>query len=90
MRQRVPAPANQEKIVGTKVRILTDVNVQGVDYKPNQVVDVPAAIAKQLAGAGSADASADAVAYCVDELKAEVIVHQKPESGDTEQSTDPQ
>ena len=76
--------------MGTKVRILADVNVQGVDYKPNQVVDFPAGIAKQLAAAGNADASAEAVAYCTDELKSEVVVHQKPESADAEQSAENQ
>lgn len=76
--------------MGTKVRILADVNVHGVDYKPNQVVDLPADTAKQLAAAGNADASKEAVAYCVDELKVEVIVHQKPAAADAHPSTETQ
>ncbi len=76
--------------MGTKVRILSDVKVQGVDYKPNQVVDLPANIAKQLAASGSADASNEAVAYCVDELKSEVVVHQKPAEADAAQPAETQ
>ena len=72
--------------MGTIVRILADVKVQNVDYKPNQVVDFPAALAKQLTTSGNADAAPEAVAYCTDELKAEVIAHQAPTSADTEQT----
>lgn len=76
--------------MGTKVRILSDVKVDGVDYKPNQAVDLPAGLAKQLAASGSADASAEAVAYCVDELKSEVVVHQKAAAADAEQPVETQ
>lgn len=76
--------------MGTKVRILSDIKVQGVDYKPNQVVDLPADIAKQLAASGSADASKEAVAYCVDDLKSEVVVHQKPAEADAAQPAETQ
>lgn len=68
--------------MGTKVRVLADSQVEGITYKPNQVVDFPAGVAKQLVAAGNADASAEAIAYCTDELHAEVIVHKAPKAED--------
>jgi ABC-type nitrate/sulfonate/bicarbonate transport system substrate-binding protein len=64
--------------MGTKVRILVATHVGGVLYYPDQVVDLPAVTAKQLVAGGQVDAHKEAVAYCVNELGAEVIVHQTP------------
>lgn len=61
--------------MGTKVRILVATYIGGVLYKPNQVVDLPASIAKPLHADGQVDPDKAAVAYCVNELGAEVIVY---------------
>lgn len=71
--------------MGTKVRVLSDIQIEGVSYKPNQVVDLPANLAKQQASAGTVDPTAEAVDYCLAELKAEVIVHAPAGKGDGEQ-----
>lgn len=64
--------------MGTKVRVLCMINVDGVEYKPDQVVDLPAGIAKSLAAEGQVDPHKEAVAYCVKELGAEVVMHVDP------------
>lgn len=64
--------------MGTKVRILVAVTLDGVTYRPDQVVDMPAGAAKALAAEGQVDPHRDAVAYCIRELKAEVITHVDP------------
>lgn len=64
--------------MGTKVRILAALTLDGVAYQPNQVVDMPAATAKSYQAEGQVDANKDAVAYCVNELGAVVIVHAVP------------
>lgn len=61
--------------MGTKVRILTDVKIDGVSYQANQVVDLPAATAKAQQAAGAVDAHKEAVAYCVNELGAVAVIH---------------
>lgn len=61
--------------MGTKVRILAAVTLDGIAYQPNQVVDLPAATAKAQQAAGIVDPHKDAVAYCVAEFGATVIVH---------------
>ena len=72
--------------MGTKVRILTDVNIDGVSYKANQVVDLPAATAKAQQESGAVDAHKEAVSYCVNELGAQVVIHQLPVAAETEAS----
>lgn len=64
--------------MGTKVRVLCTIRVDGVEYRPNQVVDLPPAVAKSFAAEGQVDPHKDAIAYCVRELGAEVIVHADP------------
>lgn len=76
--------------MGTKARVLVDTKVQGVDYKPNQLVEFPDDVAKSLAKEGIVDTNKAAIAYCVDELKSEVVVHQKPESAAAEQTAETQ
>lgn len=61
--------------MGTKVRMLSDQPVDGITYKTNQVVDFPTGTAKSLKMQGVADDTPEAVAYCVNELGAEVVVH---------------
>jgi ABC-type nitrate/sulfonate/bicarbonate transport system substrate-binding protein len=61
--------------MGTKVRILAALQLDGVSYQPNQVVDMPPAAAKAFTADGQVDANKDAVNYCIKELGAEVIVH---------------
>lgn len=64
--------------MGTKVRILVAGLIAGVMYKPDQVVELPHALAKAHAADGMVDPNKEAVAYCVNELGAAVIVHQTP------------
>ena len=64
--------------MGTKVRVLAAIVVDGVTYQPDQVVDLPAGVAKALAADGQVDPNKDAVAYATKELGAEVIVHVEP------------
>jgi hypothetical protein len=64
-----------ETAMGTKVRILTAVTLDGIHYQANQVVDLPAGTAKAQQAAGVVDPHKDAVAYCVNELGAQVVVH---------------
>lgn len=66
--------------MGTKVRILVALSIGGVMFKPDQVVDLPAALAKQHAAAGEVDTHKEAVAYCINELGSEVIVYEAPPS----------
>lgn len=61
-----------------KVRILVDQNIDGVAYRCNDVVDLSVALAKPLLELGAADDNKAAVAYCLNELGATVIVHQSP------------
>lgn len=64
--------------MGTKVRVLAACIIGGLSFKPDQVVDLPGPLAKAHAAAGDVDLHKDAVAYCVNELKAEVIVYEVP------------
>ena len=68
--------------MGKKVRILADQNIEGVPYKGDQVVDLPAAVAKQLSADGQVDPHPDAVAYCINALGQEVIAHEKQDSAE--------
>ncbi len=61
-----------------KVRILVDQQIAGAPYRCNDVVDLPAEIAKPLLDQGSVDDNKAAVSYCVNELGATVIAHQSP------------
>lgn len=61
--------------MGTKSRILFSQKIDGKNYQTNQVVDLPAAQAKALANEGAIDVNKGAVAYCVEQLGAEVILH---------------
>jgi hypothetical protein len=62
--------------MGTKVRILTDIRIDGVPYAANQVVDLPVGTAKAQESAGLVDAHKDAVAYCINELGTKPVVHE--------------
>lgn len=66
--------------MGTKVRVLAACTIGGLLFKPDQVVDLPGPLAKAHAAAGDVDPHKDAVAYCVNELKAEVIVYEVPKT----------
>lgn len=68
--------------MGTKVRILTAVIIGGVSYQPNQVVDLPSALAKSFAADGIVDPNKESVAYCTGELGVEVIVHKDAKSAE--------
>ena len=58
-----------------QVRILTGTPVDGVQYAGNRVVSFKPELAKQLKAAGAVDDSKEAVAYCLEELKVEPVVH---------------
>lgn len=64
--------------MGTKVRVLAALTLDGITYQPDQVIDLPAVVAKAFADLGQVDPHKDAVAYCVKELGREVIVHTAP------------
>lgn len=64
--------------MGTKARILATVHLDGAVYYPNQVVELPVATAKSLAEQGQVDLHKDAISYCINSLKAEVVVHAAP------------
>jgi hypothetical protein len=76
--------------MGTKVRILTAVVLDGIRYQPDQVVDLPSATAKAQQAAGAVDPHKDAVAFCEKVLGAEVVVHKAPakEAAAPSESTD--
>lgn len=57
-----------------KVCVLVDANIEGVDYKINQVVELPDAVAKAYANAGVVDPEKAAVDYAISE-GAEIVVH---------------
>lgn len=61
-----------------KVRILVDQQIDGTPYRCNDVVDLPAELANPLLEQGAVDDHKAAVAYCLNELGATVIVHQSP------------
>lgn len=63
------------KIMGTQVRVLCQVTADGTTYQPNQVVELPARLAKTLAAEGQVDANVEAVAYAINELGAPPIAH---------------
>ena len=59
----------------TRVRMLVDHKVEGLNYKCNQVVDFPASLAAELVGGNFVDASPGAVEYGLAELGQEPLVH---------------
>lgn len=58
-------------------RVLVETRVDGIDYKPNQVIEASASVIKGLGEA--VDASAAAVKYCLEHEGAKVIPHKAPE-----------
>ena len=56
-------------------RMLADHQVDGVNYKVDQVVDFPDAAADGLAALGVFDGHPDAVAHCVEGLKVKPLAH---------------
>lgn len=67
------------------VRVLTNISVDGVDYQANQLVAFSEDVLGPLLADGLVDATVEAVAYCAEELQAEIIVHEAPVSDDIEQ-----
>lgn len=63
-----------------KARILSNIQLDGIDYKPNQVIEADADLIKAQVKAGTVDDSSAAVKYCVEELDAKVIQHAAPVS----------
>ena len=59
-----------------KARILVDTPLDGVQYKPNQVIEAEADTIKELVKAGFADDKAAAVKYCLADEDAKVIKHE--------------
>lgn len=57
-----------------KVRVLVDTRIEGIDYKIDQVVELPDGVAKAYAKEGVVDIAPEAVSYVLG-LGAEVIVH---------------
>jgi len=58
-----------------EVRVLKKASIDGVDYKPDQVISVNEALALSLIKSGTVDDGAAAVKYCVGK-GAKVIKHQ--------------
>lgn len=69
-----------------KVRILANTVIDGIQYLPNQVVDIPAALVKSFKQSGVVDDTREAVAYCIDELGAEVLKHDAAPDADSGQA----
>lgn len=46
------------------VRVLADLPLDGINYKPGQLVGLPAALAEQLSKSGGVDPHKDALAAC--------------------------
>lgn len=46
------------------VRVLTELPLEGITYKPGQLVGLPASLVGQLEKLGSIDTNKDAVAAC--------------------------
>ncbi len=65
-----------------KVRILVDQQIDGTPYRCNDVVDIPTELAKPLIEQGAVDDNKVAVAYCISDLGATVIVHRSPVADD--------
>ena len=61
-----------------KIRILVDQQIDGIPYRCNDVVDLPAELAKPLLEQGAIDDNKAAVAYCLNDLGATVIAHRCP------------
>lgn len=59
-----------------KVRVIATWSIQGLEYRPNQVVELDELLAKQGIKDGYADGSKEALRYCLDELGVEVVVHE--------------
>jgi hypothetical protein len=66
-----------------RLRMLADQAVDGLNYKANQVVDLPDRLAAELLRSDpeagrtpSADADPASIAYCLNSLKAEPITHE--------------
>ncbi|MEO6147028.1 MAG: hypothetical protein ABIT70_08245 [Sulfuriferula sp.] len=72
-----------------KVRILVDMQIDGIAYKCNDVVNLDADKAKSLNKEGVVDISSAAVKYCVEEMGAEIIDHEKPQAEPAPPSPDP-
>ncbi len=67
------------------VRVLTNVSVDGTNYQADQLVAFSEGVLVPLLADGLVDATVEAVAYCADELQADIIVHEAPVSDDIEQ-----
>lgn len=65
--------------MGKKVRVLVGCTLGGIPFQPDQVVDLPDALAKTHTASGEVDPHKDAVAYCINELKADVITYHAPD-----------
>lgn len=65
------------------VRVLATWPLEGLLYRPNQVVQVDESKIKQAVKDGVVDAAKAAVEYCIKELGAEVVIH------DTEKAASP-
>ncbi len=61
-----------------KIRILVDQQIDGIPYRCNDVVDLPAEQAKPLIEQVAADDNKAAVAYCINELGIKPLVHSAP------------
>jgi hypothetical protein len=68
-----------------EARIISEVNLDGQTYQPNQVVAFSDKTAKSLASGGLIDLDAEAVAYCTAQLGAKTVIHVAA-SGDADQS----
>jgi hypothetical protein len=58
------------------VRLLLDQQIEGLQYKCNQVVEMAPALAKGLVANALADDSKAGIDYCINDLGAKVIVHE--------------
>lgn len=61
-----------------EARILSSVTIDGVDYKPNQVIDAPKEIIEDFSKAGRMCKKKASIDYCKNDLGVKPIKHIKP------------
>jgi peptidyl-tRNA hydrolase len=62
-----------------KARLLAKKIIDGIEYKPNQVIDADVAIIKALVKDGVADDTSEAVKYCIEQGE-KPILHKSPDA----------
>lgn len=70
------------------VRVLSDLPLEGKKYQPNALIQLDDKLAKTLEGAGAVDSDPNAVAYCKDKLRVQVVKHEPAETAGAADGSD--